>query len=107
LFGDKLPAEGDRFEPVLPDMRAALDGALCLKERLQVDVDNCVAYAEKNLHLPGLGESDCRGREVEIREFEDGSMEVWYGRRRLARYSPDGGLVQCYDPDEERNPRPR
>ncbi len=32
------PAEGDRFESLLPGMRAALDGAFCLKERLDVDV---------------------------------------------------------------------
>ncbi|MDE2761742.1 MAG: hypothetical protein OXQ94_17005 [Gemmatimonadota bacterium] len=96
-------AEGERFEPVLPDMRAAMDGVLCLKERLQVDVDNCVAYVGRELQLPARGKPYRRGREVEIREFEDGSMEVWCGRRPLGRYSADGCLVQCYDPDEERN----
>jgi len=88
------PAEGDRFESLLPGMRAALDGALCLKERLQVDADNCVAYGGKKLQLPTNGKPDWRGREVEIREFEGGCMEVWYGSRPLGRYSADGGLVQ-------------
>ena len=98
------PAEGDRFESVLPNMRAALDGVLCLKERLQVDVDNCVAYARRKLQLPTRGRPDCRGREVEVRELEDGSMEVRCGRRPLGRYSADGSLVACYDPAEDATP---
>lgn len=88
------PAEGDRFESLLPGMRAALDGAFCLKERLDVDVDSCVAYGGRKLQLRTSGKPDWRGREVEIREFEGGSMEVWYGSRPLGRYSADGGLVQ-------------
>jgi len=81
-------AEGERFEPLLPNMRAALDGALCLKERLQVDVDNCVAYRRRELQMPARGQPDWRGREVEVREFEDGGMEVWRDGRPVARYSP-------------------
>ena len=97
------PAESERFQSLLPGMRAALDGTLCLKERIEIDSDNCVAYAERELQLPARGQPDCRGREVEVREFEDGSIEVWYGGRPLGRYSADGSLVRCYDGDEERN----
>lgn len=98
------PAEGERFEPVLPEMKAVLDGVLCLKERLQVDVDNCVAYPGRKLQLPTRGKPDWRGREVEVREFEDGGMEVWRDGRPVARHSPDGSFVTCCDPDEERYP---
>jgi len=98
------PAEGERFESVLPGMRAALDGALCLKERLKVDVDNSVAYAGTKLQLPTRGKPDCRGREVEVRELEDGSIEVRYGGRPLGRCSANGSLVTSDDPEEERCP---
>ncbi len=102
--GFSTSAEGERFEPLLPRMEAALDGVLSLKERLEVDVDNCVAYAGRKLQLPTRGRPGYRGREVEVRELEDGSMEVRYGGRPLGRYSVGGSLVRCYDPDQERNP---
>ena len=98
------PAEGEQFESVLTNMRAVLDGVLCLKERLQVGVDNCVAYAGRKLQLPTRGKPDCRGREVEVRELEDGSMEVRYEGRTLGRYSADGSLVACNDPAEDATP---
>lgn len=98
------PAESDLFESILPGMRGALDGVLCLKERLQVDVDNCVAYAGRKLQLPTRGQPDWWGREVEVREFGDESMQVRYGGRPLGRYFANGSLVTCDDPDEERCP---
>ena len=96
-------AEGTRFEPLLPGMRAALNGALCLKERLEVDSGNCVAYQGRKLQVPDRGKSDRVDREVEIRKFEDGSMEVWRDGRPLGRYSAAGNLVRCDDGDEERD----
>jgi len=90
-------AEDDRFESLLPGMRAALDGALCLKERLDVDVDNRVAYRGRRLRLPASGRRDRRGPEVEIREFEDGSMEVRRHGRPFGRYFADGSPVRCDD----------
>lgn len=92
-----VPAEGSRFDPLLPGMRAAVDGALCLKERVEVDSDSCVAYRGRRLQLPAPGELDYRGREVEVREFEAGGMEVRYGGRPLGRYSADGTLARRYD----------
>lgn len=96
-------AEGTRFEPLLPGMRATLNGALCLKERLEVDSGNCVAYQGRKLQVPDQGKSDRRDRKVEMRRFEDGSMEVWHSGRPMAWYSADGNLTRCDDRDEERD----
>lgn len=85
------PAEpGSAFVPFagpLPDI-------LCLKETRVVGRDNCVRYQGCVLQIP-----EQRHRRhfvkvtVRIHEYPDGTLAIFHGPRRLARYHADGTLI--------------
>jgi transposase len=70
---------------------ASLVDILCIEQERVVARDNTVAYEGRCLQLP---ESPVRAHyvkaRVKVHEYPDGTLAVFYGPRRLARYSAQG-----------------
>ena len=82
-FGVAAREAGSAFVP-LGDVD--LDDILCLKEERTVTRDNCVSFRGRQLQLPvGHGRTYVK-RRVRIHEHADGTLSVFHGPRRLARY---------------------
>src|SRR6202162_6201148 len=70
---------------------AGLADILCIEQERVVARDNTVAYEGRRLQLP---QSPARAHyvkaNVKVREYPDGTLAVFHGPRRLARYSAQG-----------------
>jgi transposase len=70
---------------------ASLADILCIEQERVVSRDNTVAYEGRSLQLP---QSPARAHyvkaNVKVREYPDGTLAVFHGPRRLARYSAQG-----------------
>jgi transposase len=70
---------------------ASLIDILCIEEERVVARDNTVAYEGRRLQLP---QSPVRAHyvkaRVKVREYPDGTLAVFHGPRRIARYSAQG-----------------
>jgi transposase len=70
---------------------ASLADILCIVQDRVVARDNTVAYEGRRLQLP---ESPARAHyvkaNVKVREYPDGTLAVFHGPRRLARYTTQG-----------------
>ena len=73
--------------------------ALCIEEERVVSRDNTVAYEGLRLQLP---ESPARAHyvkaRVKVRQYPDGTLSVFHGPRRLARYTAKGALIDPKPP---------
>ncbi len=79
------------FAPLLPSMRAKLPDILCLKAERTVGNDNCVAYHGRKLQIARQRHRCHYVRaKVMVHEYEDGSMAVFHGGRRVGRYDATG-----------------
>jgi hypothetical protein len=71
-----------------------LDNVLCLQEERVVGHDNTVRYDRRVLQIP---EQAHRRHFVKVRvrvhHYPDGTLAIFHGPRRLARYKPDGTLI--------------
>ena len=97
-----LPAHNARFArpAALADNafvaadRALLAEALCVEEERVVARDNTVTYGRRTLQLPA---SPARAHyvkaRVKVREYPDGTLAVFHGPRRIARYSAQGTQI--------------
>jgi Helix-turn-helix domain len=97
-----LPAHNARFaKPAALEENAfvAADPALlaetlCIEEERVVARDNTVAYDGRRLQLPA---SQARAHyvkaRVKVREYPDGSLAVFHGPRRIARYTAQGDEI--------------
>lgn len=66
-----------------------LDQVLCLKETRKVNRDHTVSYHGRILQIPKKkGLHSLAGREVEIWEFQNGTLKIAFNRRPLAAYQP-------------------
>jgi len=64
---------------------------LCIEEERVVARDNTVAYAGRRLQLPQTPLRPHYVRaSVKVREYPDGTLAVFHGPRRIARYSAQG-----------------
>lgn len=74
---------------------ALLSEILCTEEERVVARDNTVAYGGLRLQLP---ESRMRAHyvraNVKVRHYPDGTLAVFHGPRRLARYDDGGRLIE-------------
>ena len=79
---------GSAFVPLL---NTALDDILCLKTERTVGHDNCVKYRGKCLQIPKQ-QQRCHyvKAKVKVHEYQDGTMAVFHGPRRLATYDASG-----------------
>ena len=85
---------GSAFVPLLdPD---GLDDILCERYERTVGADNCIQFGNMRLQIPAnrhrLNYVKAR---VEVRRHEGGSLSVYHGPRLLARYAPDGALLDA------------
>jgi len=79
---------GDAFVPLLA---TPLDDILCLKTERTVWHDNCVKYRGVSLQIPKQ-QARCHyvNAKVKVHEYQDGTLAVFHGPRRLADYSAAG-----------------
>ena len=94
-----LPEHNARFAqaPALPESAfvdadsALLAEILCIEVERVVARDNTVAYAGRRLQLP---QSPLRAHyvkaRVKVRQYPDGTLAIFHGPRRLARYDAEG-----------------
>jgi hypothetical protein len=98
-----LPQHNEQFvtPPQLPDNGfvtgsdpAILADILCIQQDRVVSRDNTVAYEGRTLQLP---QSPLRAHyvkaNVKVREYPDGTLAVFHGPRRLARYTAQGEQI--------------
>jgi hypothetical protein len=73
---------------------AQLAETLCIEEERVVARGNTVAYESRRLQLPA---SNARAHyvkaQVRVREYPDGSLAVFHGPRRIARYTLQGDEI--------------
>ena len=98
-----LPAHNARFaRPAAVDDSAfvaadpqQLAQILCIEEERVVARDNTVAFARLRLQLP---KNPIRHHfvkaTVKIRQYPDGTLAIFHGPRRIARYRPDGVAIE-------------
>jgi len=83
-FARSAACEGTAFVAVDP---ALLAETLCIEEERIVARDNTVVFGNRRLQLPA---SQARAHyvkaNVKVRQYPDGSLAVFHGPRRLARY---------------------
>jgi transposase len=101
LADDYLPRHNARFARSPEEAGTAfvpfagtLEDILCVQEERQVGNDNTVRYQRRVLQLP----ADRHRRHyvkasVRVHEYPDGTLAVFHGPRRLARYSASGTLL--------------
>lgn len=98
-----LPAHNARFSKAPSDSKTAyvewalkerLDELLCIKEKRVVQKDNTVRYEKKILQIP---QQEHRYHyvksDVEVREYLDKSLAVFYGHMCLGRYDQVGNII--------------
>jgi hypothetical protein len=82
-------AEENAFVPVSDP--ASLVDVLCIEQERVVGRDNTVSYEGRSLQLPN---SPARPHyvkaRVKVHEYPDGTLSVFHGPRRLARYDAQG-----------------
>ena len=86
-FAVTAAEEGSAFVPFVGD----LDNTLCVQEERVVAHDNTVRYERRVLQIP---EQSHRRHfvkaKVRVHEYPDGTLAIFHGPRRLARYTADG-----------------
>jgi transposase len=98
-----LPAHNARFAKPAAVAESAfvsvgdptvLAEALCRQEERVVGRDNCVSYGRLTLQLPA---SPLRNHwvkaNVRVHGYPDGTLAVFYGPRRIARYTAEGAEI--------------
>ena len=71
-----------------------LDQILCVEEPRQVGNDNTVLWRRRRLQIPAspLRPHFVRAR-VKVRQHLDGTLSIFHGPRRIARYGPEGQAI--------------
>jgi transposase len=73
---------------------ALLAETLCIEVERIVARDNTVAYENRRLQLPASqGRAHYVKARVKVREYPNGTLAVFHGPRRLARYSAQGAQI--------------
>lgn len=90
-FAVAAAEEGSAFITFVGD----LENVLCVQAERVVSNDNCVRYEGRVLQIP---EQKHRRHyvkaSVRVHEYQDGRLGVFHGPRLLARYAPDGVLIE-------------
>ena len=82
-----------------------LDEVLCLKHRRVVGNDNCVSYKGMRLQVPPVEDRYHFVRaKVEVREYGDGSMAIYHGKRRVGSYDSEGRLKRVRSNEQRQGP---
>ena len=71
-----------------------LNEALCHKEERTVTNDNTVRYQGKSLQIPQDSQRYHYVRtEVEVRQYLDGTLGVFFGNRNIGHFDSEGNLL--------------
>jgi len=90
-FAVPADAEGAAFVP----FAGALDDILCIHEERTVGNDNTVRYKRLALQIPpDRYRHHYVKAKVRVHEYPDGTLAVFHGPRRLARYQADGEPIE-------------
>lgn len=90
-FAVAAPEEGSAFVPFMGDVGEIL----CAKHERVVGHDNCVRFERLSLQIPQHRHRSHFVRvSVQVRQYLDGSLAIFHGPRRLARYTADGRLIE-------------
>lgn len=85
------PAESQ--SAYIPWAGNALEEILCIKEERTVQPDNTLSYGGKKYQIPADAHRYHYVKtKVEVRSYKDRTVGVFYGHRRLGRYTQAGGL---------------
>lgn len=88
-FAQPAREPGSAFVPCRDP--AALDDVLCEVHERTVGRDNCVHFDELALQLPAdRRRAHYMKARVKVRRHADGTLSVWHGPRRLAKYAATG-----------------
>ena len=88
-FAQPARESGSAFVPCRDP--AALDDVLCEVHERTVGRDNCVRFEGLALQLPADRHRPHYAKvRVKVRRHADGTLSVWHGPRRLAKYGPKG-----------------
>jgi hypothetical protein len=83
---------GSAFVP----FAGTLEDILCVQEERLVGNDNTVRYKNRVLQIPADRHRHHYVKvTVRVHEYPDGTLAVFHGPRRLARYSAAGTLLDC------------
>ena len=83
---------GSAFVP----FAGALAEILCVQEERLVGNDNCVRYHGLSLQIPAQRHRHHFVKvKVRVHAYADGRLAVFHGPRCLARYEPDGRLIEA------------
>ena len=94
FFAIEPTQETAAFDSLVSGPEAEFRDVLCLQETLEVGSDNRVQYRDIDLPIPAPPSPVHNGwKEVTVHEYEDGSLSVFDGRKRLARYDRHGTPV--------------
>jgi transposase len=88
-----VPAEeqGTAFVPFIGE----LGDILCAKHQRIVGNDNCVRFGTLSLQIPEQRHRRHFVRvNVQVRQQHGGELAIFHGPRRLARYTPDGLIIE-------------
>ncbi len=78
----------------VPYVGRDLADILCIQEERTVGKDNCVLYNRLSLQIPhDRHRHHYVKAKVRVHEYQDASLAVFHGPRRLARYAPDGAPI--------------
>lgn len=110
LAEDFLPAHNARFtvapaeagSAFVPPGGLPVDEILCVHHDRQVGKDNCVRYDGLSLQIPAQAHRHHFVKAtVTVRRYPDGTLAVFHGPRRLARYGSGGELLIEADTDRD------
>ena len=89
------PAEtGDAFVP----FAGRLEETLCVQPERTVTDDNTVRYNNRDLQIPqDRHRHHYVKASVRVHQYPDGTLAVFHGRRRLARFDADGTPIEDND----------
>ncbi|WP_192258376.1 hypothetical protein [Mesorhizobium caraganae] len=91
-FARPAAVEDSAFVAADPQQLAQI---LCIEEERVVARGNTLAFARLRLQLP---KSPIRHHfvkaTVKIRQYPDGTLAIFHGPRRIARYMPDGAAIE-------------
>ena len=90
-FAKKAAAEGSAYLPW--SIATSLEEYLCRKEQRVVQKDNTVQYGGKKWQIPAQAHRHHYVKaEVEVREYIDGTLGIFYGHLCLGRYNGAGDV---------------
>ena len=96
-FAVQAAEPGSAFVPFVGDLAEVL----CVQEERVVGNDNCVRYGGLTLQIPAQRHRHHFVKvRVRVHAYPDGRLAIFHGPRCLARYTPDGTLLDAAETEQ-------